>query len=396
MESLAPLRTGWIAVIGRSLRLTAVLLAGVLTTACDDPPFQPFEENTAGPFSMFGYLDLYADTQAIRITPVRQTLLPGPDPIDALVTLEDLGTRRVVTLHHRLVVFRDPSLDTVAYTHAFWTDERLRPRATYRLTATRSDGASSTVRVLMPDSIEMTFRHNDYRRGNPETGTLSVRAESLPFVELLYLIRDSCTSAFRSETVAQKVRLTNGPPLFGQSIRADTLRRECSTDVQRQEIRATTAPTGWPYDPKLLDFQIAVPNTTTANVENGLGFVGGVATWTIPYPHCDVITPRPGRAQTCEFTYNASSVSVSGRVTREPCGKPYPLAEVRLVEEFAGGGAVARVWKTAENGAYRFEGMEAGSRLSLQIGGITPAVPLPALAAGVRYTAKDTSLPGGC
>jgi hypothetical protein len=241
----------------------------------------------------------------------------------------------------------------------------------------------------------MTLRHSDARRGIPETAALFVRAEGLPFVDLLYMLRDTCSSEFDFEPVAQRLRVSNGPPLFGQSIRADTLRGECDVDLQRHELRVTTAPADWPYGPAVEDFQIAAPNTRTANVEGGLGFVGGVAVWTIPFTRCDAIAPRPGRTN-CEFTYNANSASVAGRILREPCGLPYPLAEVRLVEEFSGGGAAGRVWKTGERGEYRFEGLEPGSRLSLQVAGSTPGLALPVPLAGGRYVVKDLSIAEGC
>jgi hypothetical protein len=130
-------------------------------------------------------------------------------------------------------------------------------------------------------------------------------------------------------------------------------------------------------------------------VENGLGYVGAAATWTIPFHRCAIIARRPDDSQTCATTYNARSALISGSVTRQPCGRPHTLADVRLTERFVDGGAVVRRWKTGWDGAYRFEGIEPGAELSLQVGAGAP-VPLPRLAPGQRYVVQALSVTTGC
>lgn len=140
-------RPGWLA---------PVLLTVTLAAGCD-VPFDPFEENTIGPFSVFGYLDVAADTQWVRVMPIRQDLLADSAPIDAVVTLEHLGSGRVVTLRDSLFGFTNLGLDEVGYAHNFWTTEPIEPEAAYRLAAVRSDGATTTAVVEIP-SFEMTLR----------------------------------------------------------------------------------------------------------------------------------------------------------------------------------------------------------------------------------------------
>jgi hypothetical protein len=51
---------------------------------------------------------------------------------------------------------------------------------------------------------------------------------------------------------------------------------------------------------------------------------------------------------------------------------------------------------TGWDGAYRFEGLEAGADLALDFGSGKPEVPLPRLSAGERYVVPDLTAPGGC
>ena len=86
-----------------------MVVVTALAAGCEEP-FEPFQESPDGAFSMFGYLNVKADTQWVRVMPVRQNLFLQPEPIDAVVTLEHLGTGRVVTLRDSLFSFPDPVL----------------------------------------------------------------------------------------------------------------------------------------------------------------------------------------------------------------------------------------------------------------------------------------------
>jgi hypothetical protein len=132
-----------------------------------------------------------------------------------------------------------------------------------------------------------------------------------------------------------------------------------------------------------------------SNVENGLGFVGGVATRTIPFHKCDVVIPAADRTRSCEYTYDASSASIAGRVLRPACGPPQLFANIQLVEKFADGHSVVRRWKSGGEGEYRFEGIQPGTQLTLEIPG-GPSLALPTLSPGQRYPLRDLSASGPC
>ncbi|MEX2601529.1 MAG: hypothetical protein WD355_07780 [Balneolaceae bacterium] len=141
----------------RKIIVGFVLLYSLFITSCDDF-FEPWQENNKYHFSIYGYLDASADTQWVRIMPIREDLLLEPGPIDAIVTLEHVETGESVIMNDSLFAYAHE-----AYAYNFWTTMKLKAEQTYRITATRSDGASSHVQTSLPTdfptpSIHITFR----------------------------------------------------------------------------------------------------------------------------------------------------------------------------------------------------------------------------------------------
>jgi hypothetical protein len=369
--------------------LFAVLLASTLASACDRP-FQPFKENANGPFSIVGYLDARADTQWVRVMPVRQLLLTGPERIDAVVTLAKVGTGRAVTLRDSVFSFEDPRIHGVAYAHVFWTTERLEAKARYRLSATRSDGATSAAVVDLPDEIEFFFLNQR------DTAIVELHAERLLLAETLHLFRTLAGEPGGLGVRRQRTSPPSSPGLYTFAVDGAPLPPERAVDARRLELRIAAARSDWPVEAPPARSTATLPDTMPSNVENGVGFLGGVTTWTIPYHRCTVLAQRPGLRHTCDIPFTARSASVAGRVVRQPCGGPQVLTDVNLVESFEGGGSLNLRWKTGWDGEYRFEGIEPGADLAVHLGPGTPAVRLPRLSPGQRYTAPDISVTGGC
>jgi hypothetical protein len=374
----------------------AAALACVVFAGCDRP-FKPYLENTDVPFSIFGYLDLGADTQWVRVMPVRQNLFLGPEPIDATVTLQKVGGEPV-TMHDSLFSFTDPKLEATAYAHDFWTAERLEPGATYELRAVRSDGAATTARIVMPPALEFSLLHAR------DAGELRVKAAKVLAVDLIYTMGERYSTPWGDSIRPAPSVSERAPAAIPTS---DPATQEVGFavngasapgaiyDMDRAEVRVTAAGADWPYDARLSDLEATLPGLMPSNVEGGFGFVGGVATWTVPFYHCEELAPRAGGKRACQLTYNAQSASIVGRVIGKPCGHPPHLPDVDLTEKFADGGAVSLGWKAAWDGSYRFEGLEPGAGLTLEAGTGAP-VELPPLAPGQRYVVGDLSLPGGC
>ncbi|HZD06537.1 MAG TPA: hypothetical protein VE173_16610, partial [Longimicrobiales bacterium] len=104
-----------------SLPLLASAFVAVVAAACDES-FQPLALSEV-PFSVFGYLDASADTQWIRVMPIRPLQVTSPDSFGATVSLEHLGTGRTVGLRDSVFRFADPRHPELegAYVHDFWT-----------------------------------------------------------------------------------------------------------------------------------------------------------------------------------------------------------------------------------------------------------------------------------
>jgi hypothetical protein len=381
----------------RSRWLAVVLLTSPVAGACDDP-FEPFQEATRGPFSMFGYLDLAADTQWIRVTPVRQNLLADPSPVDAVVTLERLPGGRTVTLRDSIFEFIDARVGGVGYAHNFWTAERLERGATYRLVAARSDGATTTALIEMPAQAELSVSYAEEspfvtRNGDPfrDPVRIDVHGAHLLYSDLIFTVWDLGRN-LPDELVLPRTpgRTDRGAHEFAFP---DTLRGRPVLDLRRLEARFGVAPAGWPFEPGLAAAEAVLPGRAPSNVENGFGFVGGVATWSIPLPRCHPREPRPDGRPVCAHTVGAGSASVLGRVVGA-CSGPRGLPVVSLTQRFPDGGMAEFEWKAGWDGSYAFRGLEPGAELFLE--GVGSVGRLPALAAGERFVVPDVFAPIGC
>ncbi len=379
--------------------LAVVLFAAATMAGCDDA-FDPYDRNGIGPFSVFGYLDTHAETQWIRVMPIRNQLIPDPAPIDAVVTLEDLGTGRVLTLRDSVFAFTDRGRNAVLYAHNFWTTETIEAGTVYRLTAMRSDGAATTAVVETPPESELTLRFLDHPRapGVRESARVFVRGEHLLYAEVIYTVRDTKIDRGGSPVPVRQISpLTPAPGTWEFAISRDSLHRPGLEDVRRLEARVAVSASDWPFEPGLSAAEVAVPGAIPTNVENGVGALLGVATWTIPLPNCIPLAPGPDGAEECTTVFDGTTASVVGRVVHDPCGNLLDLPFVRLTERYADGGAVAWEWKADWTGAYRFEGLEPGAELIVELPGVPgSAVAIPPLQPGQRYEAPDLTIPRSC
>src|SRR5688572_21996239 len=129
---------------------TALLLA---LLGCERP-FEPIQASDRH-FSIYGLLDATADTQFIRVTPIRDVAATTAEPIDVALRLEHLETGRSIPLSDSLFAFRasNINLGIDRYGRNFWTTERMEPGATYAFTATGPEGETSRVVARVPNDV---------------------------------------------------------------------------------------------------------------------------------------------------------------------------------------------------------------------------------------------------
>lgn len=174
--------------------LTALVVTALLVTGCDTS-VRPLVPQEGRYFSIFGALDVAADTQYIRVEPLADSVQVGsPAEIDAAVTLEHLGSGRTITL-------RDSFMELFAgdSAHNFWTAESLEPGARYRLRVQGSDGASSQATTTLPDAPPAITHSNTFllpcaASGVQNTLTVTVRGVAerhLAALRMIYVVHDA-------------------------------------------------------------------------------------------------------------------------------------------------------------------------------------------------------------
>lgn len=275
-----------------------VVVVLVLLAGCEDsigpPPVEP------PPFTLYGALDARADTQAIIVLPIRDTLgLDPPRPLDARVTSEDRATGAVQVWRDSLVRLPDGRTR-----HVFWAPFRAEPNHTYRLRAERSDGAASQVDVPMPPEATIERLPPVLPVGNRVL--LPVELRDAPVVlnaAVRYVLSLPATNTVDSVTVAY-----DAAPL-GDALAAHRIEIDLSADARtiREALGFTVPirlvamhlevfvasdpwrPPGGEFDPDVL-----ILPQRFSNVTNGFGFVGGGYTETLRWTPADSLRERVG------------------------------------------------------------------------------------------------------
>lgn len=118
-----------------------------LLSSCNET-FEPFTENDEAAFSIFGFLDASADTQWVRITPLRDQISQPTFKPEMTVTLQNLESGETFAMNDSLVLFPDGFHILNA-----WTPINIEPNQTYILKAEQPDGKQSRVTVSTPEDF---------------------------------------------------------------------------------------------------------------------------------------------------------------------------------------------------------------------------------------------------
>lgn len=299
----------------RSQQWSALLISAVVATifcvsGCDTSVdvLNPSEDLQ---YSLFGVLNVAADTQIVRVEPLGDTTrLGAPRELEANVVLEnlDMGTR----------ISLQDSYDTVsggiAQVHNFSTTHPIEPGTSYRVVVLE-DGSPVTTATTTTPGQPPTLRHNPEvsddepfrlpcelnNQGYPteRRNTFSFRVldvQNIAAVKVRYAVKRPSLDtvvvrAFDNLDAAKydaEREFYRVPVFYGEDLQAlaqQTL--GCISFSQFAEPYASVAVTAggpdWPdWRGASLD-ELARPDTFS-NVEGGHGFVGGVYTDTIRIP----------------------------------------------------------------------------------------------------------------
>jgi hypothetical protein len=273
------------------LLISCLIIAG---TACDQN-FQPLEPNDRFFFSMYGLIDAGADTQWVRISPVREHIDLLTDGSDLKVTLQNVETGRLVTLKDSLFTRGRNVLN-------FWTDEPVQHNQTYRLKAEHPNGDSSEVTVTTPEEMPVPKMVIFTEPGLPPKHIVFVdKNVNLADIQVKYYVRLMATDLDVNRTFSFAYRnkadiVNDHPDFYTVQINPDAelneierqvlLPPEGAIEVIYRQIYVATSAEEWDKDIETLDnFIYALPQTLL-NVNNGLGFVLGIDSKYIPYRSC--------------------------------------------------------------------------------------------------------------
>lgn len=271
----------------------AVLLLfclSLLFTACDET-FEPIGGSETSAFSMYGYLDASADTQWVRVAPLRNQVDP-PDQIPEMrVTLKHLESGEEVVMKDSLFALDE----SVPGTNVYTSELDIQPEQKYQLKAERPDGVSSHVTVTIPPDFPTPFLITggfDERYGNVFLRGIDRVAD----VQTLWRLDG------KNYRIPYRVRVRDySPPGYDYKIDLhgdyavsfifDEAPPPYSSDileggnVQRQVFVVSGGPE-WMEGIVNLEDQIYALPQVVSNVENGVGYVIGTVSKTIPFKTC--------------------------------------------------------------------------------------------------------------
>lgn len=262
--------------VSKIASLFAMLLFVALAAGCNNT-FEPFQENELY-FSMYGVLDLHADTQWVRIMPIGTTLFTNePESNGVEVRLTRLSTGETTAMSDSVFVFGND-----AYVWNYWQPMTLYPNEPYRLTARNEDGNESTALITMPSVLPMP--DVEYDTNDEEGSVTATFSDSLVVLETRYRVQFFAgTNCIQEEemiisNVNQVAERVDGSfdIKFSNGIRLSRQIGGRSHIITERRLFMITASSDWPYLEGLTDEEISLLNNAT-NVTNGTGLVPGVA-----------------------------------------------------------------------------------------------------------------------
>ncbi|MBO6576737.1 MAG: hypothetical protein JJ896_13995 [Rhodothermales bacterium] len=257
-----------------------IAFLGLAVAACDTA-IDPFDRDGLQ-FSIQGYLDAQADTQYVRVTPLRDSL--------ALNLFE--SPDYTVELHHevdgRTVRMQDSLFRFVGgrFAYNWWASGELEHGRGYRLTVQGADGATSSVRVQIPESIpemELIIPRDPFTPLRFLTQAIKIRkVEKLAALQLKYRVVFPPQVEAEPQIVNMSILQRVGPigPDLGIAFfpYKDLMARfdgACPLVLSTEVILAASTD-DWP-DLEGIDPETLARPDVISNVENGVGFLGGLS-----------------------------------------------------------------------------------------------------------------------
>lgn len=239
--------------------------------------FEPFAESSEV-FSVIGYLDTERDTQFVRVEVLQDGIfLGGPDqPLGDLdVTLEHVPTGQRYAMQDSLFQFSGATV------HNFWASVTPKVGEPYALTVRHQDGAQSVTHVTMPDAFPVPNIEWVPQCLGPGCDATPIPltiagVERLVAIVVTYAYQQSegasCGRLQLTYTEAA-TRVTNGYRVVINWL--SDMRAHSLEQFEALDVMVVSGDAEWP-DVTTLDEETLFLPQTVSNIDNGVGFFGGV------------------------------------------------------------------------------------------------------------------------
>lgn len=257
-----------------------VMAIGCWGSACESS-FDPLEDNELYDYSMYGYLDLNADTQWIRVMPILDTLISrNSAPLDIEVTLTRESNGEVEFLNDSLFFYNN-----VAYAWNYWTTARLHPDEEYTVRAESPAGEYSEATVRVPKPFPEP--EIEYSEGDERGNVFGQGAENIVVAQAIYTVivlepggPPSMPFEIAFSNMERVQVRENGNYNFTiqawPALESETGKSQSQILIQKRELIVASGSEDWPDLSGLTEHEVTIPGVVS-NVENGNGFIGGVA-----------------------------------------------------------------------------------------------------------------------
>ncbi len=291
-----------------------LLLAALALVACAaggcDTSLDAFADSDKY-YSVFGYLDAAADTQWVRIDPLRDSVLVGTEPFEARVTTTNLSTGETSVWQRKIInLAPDPAVTLLVQN--YYTTADIAPEATYRFKVESEDGKTTTAEVTIPPDFTVSYRNppqlydgvTDFpleartfvtARGADRLGAV-IASYSFKYVSRLPdgTFTPPIPTAGSFSYLADTVRTGNGAWEISVYWAKDILQllppRSLVIDSSIAfHVTAASASEDWPNYAMPVDSlaeapQPPAPGLASSNIENGVGYLGGAVVYTLDIP----------------------------------------------------------------------------------------------------------------
>lgn len=349
----------------RRLACMGALVLAACGMACDDS-FAPFAPN-AQRLSVWGYLEVARDTQWIRIGALRPTVLASGDSLPVQATLEDLAGGGIIQLRQATVRADviSPMDSTGTTVHNFWTTAPVRAGASFRFRAKGDVGSPVEAVIRVPPDYRMEVLVGQSWNRSRSDSLVLIGLRYVAFVKVTTLAVDSCGNFSEEQTfapVSDSLHEAHSTPVTRP---APGRRARCSASfVVGRTLSVVGAGSTWPQGSNFA----AMGDVGPGNITNGVGFLGGTLSKTVPYENCDYVSSTGNNAH-CRLRYDSTTATLKGRIWDPLCKEVVARALVTLQELDPRPPEVAKIRSiyTDIDGRYWIGGLEPGMHYAMTV-----------------------------